>query len=578
VGYPLLSDPAPPDHGFQYFIGPLTDGDATLTQVIDVSGGAAVIGGGNVEFAAAAYLGSLSGGITTPAQMSVAFENDSGQTFSSVTLGPVPTDSKGMFLQEQIGLVPTGTVRIAITLTLDTGNTVPVVADSLSLVLSLVGASPGTVLGNNLVVNGNAEAGPAAPQPTTALYVPGWSTEGDASVAPYGGTGWITTSDPGPADRGVNLFCGGGAGESNIYQDMDVSPAATLIDSSQVTYEVSAWLGGVGDSLQSSSAQSPTLTYTFFDWSGKQLAPTAQLTASHSVTSLVEASNSGVLPAGTRRVHVVLSFLFATSLADDIAFTLAAPSGPPVITPGGIVSAGAFGGFSSIAPGSWIEIYGTNLTTSAPTEWSGSQFTNGVAPTQLGDVTVSVGGQAAFIDYISPGQVNALVPSNAPLGSAEITLTNSQGTSIGFPIYVDQTQPGLLAPSSFIVGGKQYVAALFSDGQTFALPANAISGVPSRPAAPGDTLTIYGVGFGAVTGGLTAGTVVTAENSLTSPVEFLFGNTQATLTYDGLAPSFTGLYQFNVTVPNVATNTAEPISFALSGTKGSQTLYIAVQN
>jgi uncharacterized protein (TIGR03437 family) len=143
---------------------------------------------------------------------------------------------------------------------------------------------------------------------------------------------------------------------------------------------------------------------------------------------------------------------------------------------------------------------------------------------------------------------------------------------------VDQTQPGLLAPSNFIGGGKQYVAALFSDGQTFALPTNAVPGVPSRPAMPGDTLTVYAVGFGAVTGGWTAGTVVTADNSLTAPVQFLFGTTPATLTYYGLAPGFTGLYQFNVTVPNVAANGAEPISFTLGGTQGSQTLYIAVQN
>jgi uncharacterized protein (TIGR03437 family) len=50
------------------------------------------------------------------------------------------------------------------------------------------------------------------------------------------------------------------------------------------------------------------------------------------------------------------------------------------------------------------------------------------------------------------------------------------------------------------------------------------------------------------------------------------------VTYYGLAPSFTGLYQFDVTVPNVAANNAEPISITLGGVKGSQTLYIAVKN
>jgi uncharacterized protein (TIGR03437 family) len=61
-------------------------------------------------------------------------------------------------------------------------------------------------------------------------------------------------------------------------------------------------------------------------------------------------------------------------------------------------------------------------------------------------------------------------------------------------------------------------------------------------------------------------------------VQFFFGTTQATASYYGLAPNFTGLYQFHGVVPNVATNSAEPISITLGGTKGSQTLYIAVQN
>ena len=45
----------------------------------------------------------------------------------------------------------------------------------------------------------------------------------------------------------------------------------------------------------------------------------------------------------------------------------------PVIKSGGVVSASAFGQFTSIAPGSWIEIYGSNLATNTR-GWSGSDF------------------------------------------------------------------------------------------------------------------------------------------------------------------------------------------------------------
>jgi len=71
--------------------------------------------------------------------------------------------------------------------------------------------------------------------------------------------------------------------------------------------------------------------------------------------------------------------------------------------------------------------------------------------------------------------------------------------------------------------------------------------------------------------------IVTQGNSLTTPVQFTIGTSPATVTYDGLVPSYTGLYQFNVVVPAVAAGNAVPISFTLGGTPGSQTLYIAVE-
>src|ERR1035441_1370149 len=110
AGYVLLTDPAPQDHLFQYFYsGGVGSGSSTLTQTIDVSSGASVIGGGNVKFTASAYLGSVSNGNT--AQVVVAFQNASGQTFTSATLGPLGNPGSGMCLQQQIGLVPSGTDR-----------------------------------------------------------------------------------------------------------------------------------------------------------------------------------------------------------------------------------------------------------------------------------------------------------------------------------------------------------------------------------------------------------------------------------------------------------------------------------
>ena len=158
---------------------------------------------------------------------------------------------------------------------------------------------------------------------------------------------------------------------------------------------------------------------------------------------------------------------------------------PALATPsiGGVVSASAFGEFTSISPGSWIEIYGSNL---APDHrgWGSTDFNGVNAPTSLDETSVSIGGQSSFIDYISPGQVNAQVPSNVGTGLQQITVTTDNGTSSPFNITVNSLEPGFLAPASFDLNGIQYAVATFADGR-YVLPAGAISGASSSPAKPG---------------------------------------------------------------------------------------------
>jgi uncharacterized protein (TIGR03437 family) len=242
-----------------------------------------------------------------------------------------------------------------------------------------------------------------------------------------------------------------------------------------------------------------------------------------------------------------------------------------------VVSASAFGQFTSIAPGSWIEIYGSNLAADSRS-WATTDFSGVNAPTSLDGTKVTVGGQAAFIDYISPGQVNAQVPSSVGTGPQSIVVTTASGSSAPYTITVNLVEPGLLAPSSFNIAGKQNVAALFSDGVTYVLPPGSISGITSRRAQPGDAITLYGVGFGPVTPSIPAGQIVQASNSLALPLQLMFGSTPATFTFGGLAPNAVGLYQFNVTVPNVASSDAVPLTSTVGGFTGAQTLYIAVQN
>jgi uncharacterized protein (TIGR03437 family) len=240
--------------------------------------------------------------------------------------------------------------------------------------------------------------------------------------------------------------------------------------------------------------------------------------------------------------------------------TPSASSGPPSITTGGIVSAGAYGAFTSIAPGSWIEIYGSNLAVDSR-QWAGSDLNGINAPTSLDGTSVTIGGDAAFIDYISGGQVNAQVPSNVGTGPQQVVVKTAAGSSSAYTVTVNAAQPGLLAPSSFNIGGTQYAVALFPDGMNYVLPPGAIAGLPSQRAQPGDTITFYGVGFGAVIPNIPAGQVVQQDNALALPIQIKFGTTQARVTYDGLAPDAVGSYQFDVVVPSIPSSDAVPVTF-----------------
>lgn len=249
---------------------------------------------------------------------------------------------------------------------------------------------------------------------------------------------------------------------------------------------------------------------------------------------------------------------------------------PYIRTTQGVISADQFGAFSSIAPGTWIEIYGTNLGTVLNYTWQGSDFNGTQAPSSLAGTGVTVGGLTAFIDYVNPGQVNAQVPFNLGTGQQPVVVTTRGGTSAPYMVNVNAIEPGLLAPSVFHTSAGQYVAALLPDGVTYILPPGLTSAVPTARAQPGQTIIMYGVGFGPVTPTIPAGQIEEQSNNLQSPFQISFAGVPAKIAYQGLVATFIGLYQFNVVVPSVAASDTVPLTFSVGTTSGTQTLIIPV--
>jgi peptidyl-prolyl cis-trans isomerase A (cyclophilin A) len=250
----------------------------------------------------------------------------------------------------------------------------------------------------------------------------------------------------------------------------------------------------------------------------------------------------------------------------------------PAIGANGVIAASDFGGASAAAVGSFIEIYGTNLA-GTTRMWHGSDFNKGKAPTTLDGVTATVGGKPAYINFVSPGQVNVQVPSGVSTGGSAAVVVNYKSQSAApATLTIEPLAGAIFAPAAFKVNGKQYVGAYHVNGTP--ITNGNIHGLPAAPAVPGETVQFYGLGFGPVTSGAAiTGQLATGQTKLSTPVQFFFGDQKlpGTVLYQGLAPGFVGLYQFNVTIPATAPSGDVAVHVSQGTTALPQTLYIAVK-
>lgn len=114
-------------------------------------------------------------------------------------------------------------------------------------------------------------------------------------------------------------------------------------------------------------------------------------------------------------------------------------------------------------------------------------------PTALDGVSVRLNGQALPLAYVSPGQLNVLAPEATADGTAQLTVTSASGMSDPVTVAVKRLMP------AFFQLPDDNVVAVRADG-SLAAPRGLFAGVTTVPARPGETLMLYGTGFGAATG------------------------------------------------------------------------------
>lgn len=263
-----------------------------------------------------------------------------------------------------------------------------------------------------------------------------------------------------------------------------------------------------------------------FDW----VAPAA---GSGSVTFYfaANAANGNHAPTGD---HIYTSSVTITAAGGS--------SGTPAISDGGVVNAAS--SVTTITPGSWVSIYGQHLASSTK-DWTGL-IDNGVFPTAIDNVSVTINGKAAPVNFISPLQINVQAPDDSSTGPVTVQVKTDDGTSNAGQVTLQAISPGLF---SFAGNGKKYASATLSASNLYYGSADLLPGVASKVAAPGDVVELWGTGFGPTKESRPIGSIVTQPSETQSPVTVQIGSAQVPASFAGLVGA--GLYQVNVTVPDM---------------------------
>lgn len=249
-----------------------------------------------------------------------------------------------------------------------------------------------------------------------------------------------------------------------------------------------------------------------------------------------------------------------------VSATNVSPSALPIISTGnGVVNGASF--TSGIAPNTWVTIYGSNFSN----QTGGWAVANGVLPTSVNGVSVTFDGLPGYVSYASPTQINVLTPPNLTSQTPMVVVTNSVGSS------VPSLAISLSSMPAFFTWPDNQVVATHTDF-TLAATNGTFPGLPTVPAKPGETIILWGTGFGATTPGAPPGIVIpsNATYSTTAVPTVQVNLVNAKVYGAALAPGFAGLYQLAFEVPPSLPNGTYQV-FATIGSPTNNIPMLAVQ-
>jgi len=203
------------------------------------------------------------------------------------------------------------------------------------------------------------------------------------------------------------------------------------------------------------------------------------------------------------------------------------------------VDAASFAPEGPLAAGSIVSIVGTNLA-------AGSVNTATLPlPTTLLSTTVMVNGNPLPLFFVSPTQLNVLLPLwvSGPQASLVVEVGLARSNTLLVNI-------ASVAPAIFRILGTQG-AIVVGEPPVPAAPVGVFDG--SHPASPGEVVMIYCTGLGPVSNAPAPGQPAPTSEPLahtSATPRVMFGDLQGEVLFSGLAPGSIGLYQVNARVPS----------------------------
>jgi uncharacterized protein (TIGR03437 family) len=239
----------------------------------------------------------------------------------------------------------------------------------------------------------------------------------------------------------------------------------------------------------------------------------------------------------------------------------------------------------SLAPGTLATIYPLGVQLGSVTANANQQPNPLPFPKVLADIQVLFNGQPAPLLLVSPGQINFMVPMNAPTsGTADVQVVQ-QSTG---QILIDGLVPmNAVSPAVFAGQPTACPATILAPKCRQAAVVNDADGTvnsPANPAAAGSYISIYATGQGFVQGAPPDGDIPQAGLVTTSVVPHVFINAcdvadsacthetgVATVQFSGLSPQFPGVWQINVRIPKNTGPGAQVVLFITMSNYTSQT-------